>query len=121
MVLLKQIETGTQQWVYNAGDQWLDEGRKVLVLDDGSFVCALEQKQCLGLDCRHTNTDILVTKISSSGQMIYGRKLMVIILIRLDSIYFRTRHQEDFIVVGSDAGFQNGGIFRVTLICIYSV
>ncbi len=66
--LIKTDRNGIQQWVYNTGGEGQDEGRKVLVMDDGSFVCAGTMTVGTGTE---TNTDILVTKISPEGTKVW--------------------------------------------------
>lgn len=102
--LIKTDKSGTQQWAYNSGDQWLDEGRKVLVLDDGSFVCiGTVTKGAAGT----TDSDILVAKVSSAGDLIWEKTYGNL----LNQVGYDIIHDEasgGFLVVGSDNGFQNG-------------
>ncbi len=66
--LIKTRRDGIQEWVYYAGGEGFDEGKKVIALPDGSFICAGTATITTG---NTTHRDILVTKISSSGQMIW--------------------------------------------------
>lgn len=66
--LIKTRRDGIQEWVYHTGGDGFDEGRSVIALADGSFVCAGTVTVTTG---NTTHRDILVTRISSSGQMIW--------------------------------------------------
>ncbi len=68
--LIKTRRDGIQEWVYHAGGEGFDEGKKVIALPDGSFICAGTATVTTG---DKTHRDILVTKISSSGQMIWEK------------------------------------------------
>jgi hypothetical protein len=68
--LIKTRRDGIQEWVYYAGGEGFDEGKKVIALPDGSFICAGTATVTTG---NKTHRDILVTKISSSGQMIWEK------------------------------------------------
>lgn len=68
--LIKTRRDGIQEWVYHAGGEGFDEGKKVIAMPDGSFICAGTATVTTG---NKTHRDILVTKISSSGQMIWEK------------------------------------------------
>lgn len=104
--LIKTNKSGKQQWTYDSGDEWLDEGRKVLVLSDGSFVCI--GTVTVGA-AGSTNSDILVTKVSSSGDLIWEQTYGNL----YDQVGYDIINDEvsgGFLVVGSDDGLQNANI-----------
>ena len=70
--VIKVNRSGIQQWEYTGGGSEFDEGRKIVVLNDGSFVCLGTTTVESGLG---QNKDVFITKISSSGSMIWENSI----------------------------------------------
>ena len=102
--LIKTDRKGIQLWSYNSGGEWFDEGRKVLVMDDGSFVCV--GTTTVGA-AGTTNTDVLVTRISSSGDLVWERTYGNLFNQRGYDIV-HDPGSGGFFVVGSTDDYSNG-------------
>lgn len=72
LALIKVNSNGIQQWEYSGGGDNFDEGRKVLALSDGSFVCVGTATIGSGI---YENKDVFITKISSSGSLVWENNI----------------------------------------------
>ncbi len=112
--LIKTNLKGEQQWVYNydSRDQLFDEGRKVIVLDDGSFVClGTVTLSFFGLG---TFTNIFVTKISPTGQLVWEQTYGNFDnQVGYDILYDDA--SGGFLIVGSDGTFDSRNIYILSI------